>query len=121
MRMADGGYRPAYNVQISGDLDSDVIVGWMSTPPAATGTEGACRRQVGRRYDHKPKRWLADGSFTVLADIAAVAHKGIAVFCPLKPGRNPDIDLATALRRSARGRRMAPPHGRRCGRSLRKL
>lgn len=27
MKMADDGYRPAYNVQIAGDPDSQVIVG----------------------------------------------------------------------------------------------
>jgi transposase len=95
MRMADGGYRPAYNVQISGDLDSGVIVG---LDVDTTGSDGGLMEpaveQVGQRYDHKPQRWLADGGFTALADIAAVARKGIDVFCPLKPRRNPDIDPA---------------------------
>lgn len=96
MHMADGGWRPAYNVQLSGDLDSGVIVG---LDVDTTGSDGGLMQpavqQVEQRYGHKPARWLADGGYTALADIAAVARKGIAVFCPLKPRRNPDIDPAT--------------------------
>jgi len=96
MYMADGGWRPAYNVQLSGDLDSGVIVG---LDVDTTGSDGGLMepavRQVEQRYAHRPTRWLADGGFTVLADIAAVARKGIAVFCPLKPRRNPGRDPAT--------------------------
>lgn len=95
MRMADGGWRPAYNVQISGDLDGGVIVGLdVDTTGSDGGLMAPAVEQIERRYAHRPRRWLADGGFTALDDIAAVARKGIEVFCPLKPRRNPNLDPA---------------------------
>jgi transposase len=95
MRMADGGWRPAYNVQLTGDLDSGVIVGLsVDTTGSDGGLMAPAAADVERRYDHRPLRWLADGGFTSLHDIAALAGKGISVFCPLKPRRNPRNDPA---------------------------
>jgi transposase len=95
MHMPDGGYRPAYNVQLTADLDSGVIV---SLSVDTTGSDGGllapAAQDVERRYGHRPTRWLADGGFTALQDIAALARKGITVFCPLKPRRNPKYDPA---------------------------
>jgi hypothetical protein len=95
MRMADGGWRPAYNGQVTGDLETGVIV---SIGIDTTGSDGGlmapAAEDVERRYDHRPTRWLADGGFTALDDIAALARKAITVFCPLKPRRNPKNDPA---------------------------
>lgn len=95
MRMADGGWRPAYNVQLTGDLDTGVIV---SVGLDTTGSDGGlmapAAADVERRYAHRPARWLADGGFTALDDIVALARKAITVFCPLKPRRNPKSDPA---------------------------
>jgi transposase len=95
MRMADGGYRPAYNVQLTGDLESGLVVG-LSVD--MTGSDGGLLApavaDVERRFGFLPQRLLADGGYTALDDIAAVAGKGITVFCPLKPRRNPSNDPA---------------------------
>jgi len=95
MRMPDGGYRPAYNGQLTGDLDSGVIVGvGLDTTGSDGGLMAPAAADVERRYAHRPERWLADGGYTVLDDIAALARKGITVFCPLKPRKNPKNDPA---------------------------
>ena len=95
MRMADGGWRPAYNVQLTGDLDSGVIVGLsVDTTGSDGGLMAPAATEVERRYGHRPQRWLTDGGFTALNDIVALASKGITVFCPLKPRRNPKSDPA---------------------------
>jgi transposase len=95
MRMADGGWRPAYNVQLTADLDVGVIVGLgIDTTGSDGGLMAPAAQQVEHRYGHRPQRWLADGGFTTLADIAALARRGITVFCPLKPRRNPNSDPA---------------------------
>lgn len=95
MRMADGGWRPAYNVQLVGDLDSGVIVDLgIDTTGSDGGLMAPAAAAVERRYAHKPQRWLTDGGFTSLVDIVALARKGITVFCPLKPRRNPNSDPA---------------------------
>lgn len=95
MRMPDGGYRPAYNGQITGDLDSGMIVGvGIDTTGSDGGLMAPAADDVQQRYAHQPERWLADGGYTVLDDIAALARKGITVFCPPKPRRNPKSDPA---------------------------
>lgn len=96
MRMADNGYRPGYNVQLTGELETGVVVGLgIDTTGSDGGQMAPALMDVQRRYGHQPQRWLADGGFTVLDDILALARKGITVFCPPKPRRNPKNDPAT--------------------------
>jgi transposase len=98
MRMPDGGWRPAYNLQLTSDLDTGVIVALsVDTSGSDGGLMAPALAQVEQRYAHRPLRWLADGGFTALDDIVALARKSITVFCPLKPRRNPKYDPA-ALR-----------------------
>jgi transposase len=95
MRMPDGGWRPAYNVQLTADLDSGVIVGLeVDTTGSDGGLLAPAAEQVEHRYGHRPQRFLGDGGFTRLDDITALARKAITVFCPLKPRRNPNNDPA---------------------------
>jgi len=96
MRMPDGGWRPAYNVQLTADPGCSLIVGLsVDTSGSDGGLMAPAADQIEQRYGHKPRRWLADGGFTKLKDIVTLARKGITVFCPLKPRRNPAYDPAT--------------------------
>ncbi len=96
MRMPDGGWRPAYNVQLTADHETGVIVGVeIDTTGSDGGLMAPAVEQVKQRYEYRPNRWLADGGFTSLKDIIALTRKGITVFCPLKPRRNPAYDPAT--------------------------
>jgi hypothetical protein len=96
MRMPDGGWRPAYNVQLTAIPKDSVIV---ALDVDTTGSDGGLMKpaaeQVEQRYGHCPQRWLADGGFTMFKDIVALSRKGITVFCPPKPRRNPAYDPAT--------------------------
>jgi hypothetical protein len=56
MKMANGGYDPAYNVQFASDGDARVIVGVEVTNPAWTGRVERARRTAG--YGKTPKREL---------------------------------------------------------------
>lgn len=95
MHMPDGGWRPAYNGQIIGDLDSGLIVGvGLDTTGSDGGLMAPAAEGIARCYAHRPERWLADGGYTVLDDIAALARTGITVFTPPKPRRNPKSDPA---------------------------
>lgn len=99
MRMPDGGYRPAYNVQLTGDLESGLIVGLgVDTTGSDGGLLAPAMADVERRLGRLPPRLLADGGYTVLDDIVALTAKAVTVFCPLKPRRNPGNDPAAPRR-----------------------
>lgn len=93
MRMADGGYRPAFNMQFAVDTDTRAIVGvGVTNSGSDMGQIEPMLEEVERRLDKKPKEWLVDGGYTSLADIEAVGEKGVKVFAPLQQPRSPDID-----------------------------
>lgn len=94
MKMADGGFRPAFNNQIVSDPVSQVIV---AVDPVATGSDrGQVRGMIERieaTYGHTPKRWLVDGGYTCHADVEWAHARtpvgapdggavGIEVYCP---------------------------------------
>ena len=71
MKMADGGFRPAYNVQFATDVATQVIVG---VEVVATGSDagqmGPMVEQVRGRTGRTPAAMLVDGGFATHADIA---------------------------------------------------
>ena len=83
IKMADGGFRPGYNMQIATAVESQIIVGVDVT---ASGSDRGLMRpmieQIGIRHEHRPRRYLADGGFTKNDDIEWAAQAGILVHCP---------------------------------------
>jgi transposase len=85
MKMGDGGFRPAYNVQFATAGDSLVIVGVdVNNQGSDGGLMDPMVAQVEGRYDETPKEWLADGGFSTTDDIEAVANRGTTVYAPVK-------------------------------------
>jgi transposase len=83
MKMADGGYRPAYNGQFASDPETQVIVAVdIDTTGSDHGLIGPMQEQIGRTYGQAPKQYLVDGGFTKLEDIERAHQKGIEVFAP---------------------------------------
>jgi hypothetical protein len=86
MKMADGGFRPAYNVQFATDCDSGLVL------TAAATTQGTDNGELGRgadrittRYGRCPAELLVDYGFARLGDIDRLAaDHGAAVYMPLK-------------------------------------
>jgi transposase len=81
MKMADGGFRPAYNVQFATDGDSRIIVG-MDVVQAG-GDQGQMppmHEQLQEDYGVTPEKYLVDGGFSVNDDIAEVESRGTEVF-----------------------------------------
>lgn len=88
MRMADGGYRPAYNGQLATDCASQVIVGvGVVTSGADQGEALPVEEQVARRTGQHPKRYLMDGGFVDRDDITTLEEHGVEVYAPLPPAR----------------------------------
>jgi transposase len=85
MKMGDGGFRPAYNVQFATAGDSLVIVGVdVNNQGSDGGLMDPMVTQVEGRYGETPKQWLADGGFSTIADIEAVSNHGTKIYTPVK-------------------------------------
>lgn len=70
MKMADGGFRPAYNLQFASLPQAQVIVGAdVDTTGSDRGWLRPMLEQIARRYGQRPTRYLADGGFIKAADI----------------------------------------------------
>jgi transposase len=96
MKMADGGWRPAYNAQFVTDTASQVIVGLELTNAGTDhGQLGPMVRQLRTRYGATPAAWLADAGFSNNADIDELGAPacGTTLYLPprtpLCPSRNP--------------------------------
>ena len=73
MKMADGGFRPAFNVQLSSDVATQVITGVDVTNSG--GDQGKLAPMVVQheeRYEQAPAEMLVDGGFVKKEDIEAV-------------------------------------------------
>jgi transposase len=118
MKMPDGGFRPAYNVQVAGDPDSQVIVGVaIDTRGCDVGQLRPMLEQLQDRYGRTPSWYLADGGFRQFADIEwAWSHDTAAVipaqgrdgkdpYAP-RPGDGPGVTVWRELMSGALGQRM---------------
>jgi transposase len=93
MRMADGGYRPAFNMQFAVDTDTRAIVGvGVTNSGSDAGQMVPMIDEVERRTDKTPKEWLADGGYTDLSDIQGAGEKGVKVYVPVPEPRSAEID-----------------------------
>jgi len=83
MKMADGGFRPAYNVQVVSAAGEQIVV---DVAPCTTGSDRGLMRQrleaVRERLGRMPGRHLVDGGFTSAADVEWAHAEGIQVYCP---------------------------------------
>jgi transposase len=100
MKMADGGYRPAYNFEFATDTAHRVIVGVDVTNAGSDKAEMAPMiDQVQERTDRLPDDWLMDGGFVTLAAVDTGAAKGVRIVAPVPqpkdPTRDPTQPLAT--------------------------
>ena len=84
MRMGDGGFAAAYNVQIAADPRSRAIVGMEVTNHGTDhGEDGPLREQVERRTGGKVREHLLDGGYVKRESIEQAAEQGVAIYAPL--------------------------------------
>jgi transposase len=84
MKMADGGYRPAYNIQLAADSGHQVIVGVDATNCGSDKAQAPPMvEQVAERLDALPAQWLMDGGFAGHAAIEEVEAAGPQVLAPV--------------------------------------
>lgn len=98
MKMADGGFRPAYNVQLTTTTDSQIIVGVeVNNCGSDLGQLSPMLKQVEQRYEQCPAEWLADGGFARNADIEDAHRRDTTVYAPVRHPRNSSRDPHVAL------------------------
>ena len=84
MKMADGGYRPAYDVQFSTDTETQVIVGVaVNNQGNDKGQLGHMQEQLEVRYGFRPKEALVDGGYVQYTDFEQVSQQGTVIYAPL--------------------------------------
>jgi transposase len=89
MKMGDGGFRPAYNVQFATTCDSQVIVGMAVVNAGSDMAQLAPMvEQVEQRLGQAPEQWLVDGGFPAHEQIDAVAGK-TELYAPVPKAKPP--------------------------------
>jgi len=88
MKMADAGFRPAYNVQVASVAGEQIVA---AVEVTNNGSDGGLMQpmleQVRAQTGRFPKRHIADGGFTNIEDIEWAHGEGIEVFCPPKQSK----------------------------------
>ena len=86
MKMMDGGYRPAYNVQFATDVDGQAIVGVHVTNGSEQAELVPMLAQVHQRTGRDPGALLADGGYVSTEGICAAAARGVPLYAPVPDG-----------------------------------
>jgi transposase len=103
MKMSNGGYNPAVNVQLATDTESRAILGVEVSNQGSdsAGLSTPMRRQVEERSGQSVKEHLQDGGYLRRQDLEEAHAQGVALYVPPKPARNPQ----------KRGRELEPKPG----------
>ncbi len=117
MKMADGGFRPAYKCQIATVAEGQIVVGLQVH---ATGSDRGLMppmiEEIDRRYAVRPRRHLVDGGFAKNDDTEWAWERGVAVYGPPGQTRHKTDPYAPRPKDgpgvAAWRRRMKSPHGK---------
>lgn len=103
MKMANGGFNPAVNVQLATDTGSRAIVGVEVSNEGYDSADlsAPMRQQVEKRTGGKIQQHLLDGGYLRTEDIEQAHEQEVELFVPPKPARNPQN----------RGRELEPKPG----------
>lgn len=91
MKMPNGGFNPAVNVQLATDIESRAIVGVEVTNEGtdSVGLSGPMRQQVEQRTGLDITQHLIDGGYMRKDDIEQAHAAGVELFVPPKPAKSP--------------------------------
>jgi hypothetical protein len=89
MKMANGGFNPAVNVQLATDTESRAIIGVAVTYEGSDNANLSTpmREQVEKRTGGKVKQHLMDGGYLRVDDINKAHEQEVELFVPPKPAR----------------------------------
>ena len=93
MKMADGGFRPAYNVQFASLPGNGVVIAVScETMGSDRGLAEPMAKAIEAAHKRRAKVYLVDGGYLSSEDIEAAAAAGTALYCPpvkSRHGRDP--------------------------------
>lgn len=93
MKMADGGFRPALNVQFVADVAGGMIVGVdVSNRGGDVHEVEPAIADLAKRTGLLPKEHLVDGGYVGVANIEALAQSGIIPYAPVPKPRDENVD-----------------------------
>jgi len=103
MKMPNGGFNPAVNVQLATATQSRAVVAVEVSNQGAdsVGLSEPMREQVEQRSGRKVEQHLLDGGYMRKDDIEQAHQHGVELFVPPKPAKNP----------GNRGRELEPKRG----------
>jgi transposase len=103
MKMPNGGFNPAVNVQLATDTESRAIVALAVSNEGAdsAGLSEPMRQQVEQRSGRPVEQHLMDGGYMRMQDIERAHEHGVELFVPPKSAKNP----------RNRGRELEPKRG----------
>jgi transposase len=85
MKMGDGGYRPAVNMQMATDTQSGIILGMdVISEGSDAGQMKPMMDDIKESLGEAPKNLLVDGGFATHDDIEATEQGGTTVYAPVK-------------------------------------
>lgn len=117
MKMADGGFRPAYNCQLGTVAEGQIVV---DVAVDTTGSDRGLLRpmleRLRQRYESLPRRYLVDGGFHKNDDTEWAAGEGVLVYGPTTRNKHKSDPYAPRPKDgpgvAAWRRRMRSPHGK---------
>ncbi len=91
MKMGDGGFRPAVNVQLASDTESRAVLGVSVTAEGVDYAQSEpMRQQVQRRTGLAAGEHLYDGGYVTTEAVERADAQGVTVYAPPKPPKNRD-------------------------------
>jgi transposase len=93
MKMADGGFRPAYNVQFASDTQSGAVAGVdVDNCGSDMGKMAPMNEALAQDYGERPRQHLADGGYVKFDDIEKLEQAGAEVYAPVPAPRDKSRD-----------------------------
>ncbi len=93
MKMPDGGFRPAYNVELAtvkatGQAHGIIVGVSVTTEGTDAGQAVPMEEQVQERTGTHPQDYLMDGGFASRGAITTLEQRGVTVYAPVRLPRN---------------------------------
>ena len=93
MKMADGGFRPAYNVQFASDTRSGAVAGVaVDNSGSDMGKMAPMNAALAKDYGERLRQHLADGGYVKFDDIEALDKAGVDVYASVPAPRDKSRD-----------------------------